>query len=254
MTRWPALVGAIVICGLAVATLVARAGENGVLRVAATALAKEPTYRTTFSIETKSAAAFGAQMSGVFDQRTKLGRFTMQYVFPGAKRISCTMVSGAQKIFIAIASKHRPQYGGKLWVESDIAGLVPVQGFGTKGFDPSSFAAIHDLKKTGTDTVRGVATTTYRGTLRLNKRALNIDNPAVTKAVPSTTRVDIWISGDGLIRRVRDAFVTRTGTLAFTTTTTFEYYDFGVPISVTAPPASQVAQGNAQNAIAACIS
>jgi hypothetical protein len=163
------------------------------------------------------------------------------------------LITSADKVYIAVPPKNRARFGGKAWVASAVAGLLPIQGFGTKGFDPSSFAAIHDLRKTGTDTVRGVATTTYRGTLDIDKSKFTSSNAAFTTSVPDHVPADLWVSSDGLIRKIQDTFVTHAGTIAVTTTSSFEYFDFGVPIQVSAPPSSEVGQGNPQSAIGACV-
>jgi hypothetical protein len=254
MNRWAQLVVAVIICALSATTIAVRAGRDDVLARAADALKKEPSFRTVFSIRSQTRTTFGMEMAGTVDQRTKLGRFTMRFAVPGTRTaINCDLITSADKVYIAVPAKNRARFGGKPWVASAVAGLLPIQGFGTKGFDPSSFAAIHDLKKTGTDTVRGVATTTYRGTLDIDKSKFTSANSAVTTAVPDHVPADLWVSSDGLIRKIQDTFVTHVGTVAVTTTSSFEYFDFGVPIQVNAPRASDVDQGDVQSAIGACV-
>jgi LppX/LprAFG-like lipoprotein len=245
-----------VICGLSVATLIVRAGNNDhVLTDAAKAFAHERSYGTRFSVETKMPSSFGVQMTGSVDQHTQVGRFVMRFTYAGTKRtVTCGMLTSAQNVYIPVKKKDRPRFANKPWVESSVAGLLPIQGFGTKGFDPSTFANIHDLKKTGTDSVRGIPTTVYTGTLHIDRSKLTNTDPAVMNAVPSEAPVEVWVSSDHLIRKLQDTVTSHAGSLSYQTTSTFEFYDFGVPVDIAAPPSSEIDHGNARSAIAACLS
>jgi hypothetical protein len=112
-----------------------------------------------------------------------------------------------------------------------------------------------DITTVGTEQVRGVETTHYRGTLdvaaalsqlpadeqgeigdRLTQ--LGIDPKALSFPL------DVWIDQDDLVRRVLlgvDGSKLPGGSTAGTTATvTLEFYDFGAPVNVTVPPADQV--------------
>ena len=79
---------------------------------------------------------------------------------------------------------------------------------------------IGDVQTIGNETLRGVPTTHYRGTIDA------IDAP-----------VDVWVDGDGRARKVTVATVDRRG---IKVETEIEYYDFGVELDVTVPPARDV--------------
>jgi len=120
------------------------------------------------------------------------------------------------------------------------------------------------VKKVGTATMRGVAVTEYQ---------VNIDPAKAAARLPSSQRasfrqfaaalgsgaipVDVWVDGQNLVRRIQvslhlnaDSGVPSGARLTEST----DFYDFGVPVRVTAPPASQVASlsqmaGSAGNSV-----
>ena len=205
MNRRLSLVAAIVILSLSIATLVVRHGAGDVLKRAADALKKEPSYRTEFSVTTNAQATFALTLDGAVDTRTKVGEFTMRFTYPGSRGlVSCAIITTPNAVYVPIAGKDRARFGGKAWVRSSVAGLIPIQGFGTKGFDPTSFANIDHLRETGTGTVRGFATTTYGGTLHIDRSQLA--QSTLSTEVPSEVPVVLWISSDGLIRKLEDSF------------------------------------------------
>jgi hypothetical protein len=116
-------------------------------------------------------------------------------------------------------------------------------------------------KKVGTATMRGVAVTDYQ---------VNIDPAKAAARLPSSQRasfrqfaatlgsgaipVDVWVDGQNLVRRIQvslhlpaDSGVPAGARLTEST----DFYDFGVPVRVAAPPASQVATMSQMIAVAA---
>jgi hypothetical protein len=114
---------------------------------------------------------------------------------------------------------------------ADASALVQAQ------VDPAgqlaSLSAISDdVRRIGVEAVRGVATTHYAGTLE----------------GPARHTVDVWLDGAGLVRRVVvaiplpkavDGAVDGAGTAAVMKVQA-DFYGFGVPVSVAAPPQAQV--------------
>jgi hypothetical protein len=112
-----------------------------------------------------------------------------------------------------------------------------------------------DVTTVGTEQVRSVDTTHYRGTLdvaaalgqlpadeqgKIGDRLSQLGIDPTALSFP----VDVWIGQDDLVRRVQlgvDGSKLPGGSTAGTTATvTLELYDFGVPVNVTVPPADQV--------------
>jgi hypothetical protein len=124
------------------------------------------------------------------------------------------------------------------------------------GTDPrdllSSLAAVSaSVTELGTATTRGVEVTCFR---------VNIDPAKVVSRVPqwqragfrafvesigaATTPVEVWVDQHNLVRRVRISLHLPTGPGASTgvhITQSVDFYDFGVPVRVSAPPAAEVA-------------
>jgi hypothetical protein len=108
----------------------------------------------------------------------------------------------------------------------------------------------------GKETVRGVDTTHYRGTvdvasalaqLPADKRAEVQSRLAQVGVDPAAVSfpVDVWVDKDDLVRRVQVALdsskiAPTAGTPAITGTVTVELYDVGQPVGITVPPANQV--------------
>ena len=109
----------------------------------------------------------------------------------------------------------------------------------------------------GPATIKGVATTEYKATVDLTKVAEK-KSPAAQAALKSleaqlnatTLPVQIWLDGQGRVRQVSEQVqVSTTAQSSGGTTvpaasgsvsTTVDYYDFGTPVTVQAPPSSQV--------------
>jgi hypothetical protein len=157
---------------------------------------------------------------------------------------------------------------GKEWVAIDAkdsanAGSNTALGIGG-GTDPTKILAYlekvsNGVDKVGTESVRGVETTHYHANVDLAK-AVDREGvpPALHDAISEmagkigTIPVDVYIDGDGLLRREKlsmdfSSFLPgSTGSTgesagAPTINMTLDLYDFGTPVDVAAPPADQVA-------------
>jgi hypothetical protein len=109
----------------------------------------------------------------------------------------------------------------------------------------------------GPATIRGIATTEYKATVDLTKVA-DQKSPTEQAALKSlevqshtsTMPVQVWLDAQGRARQiavqVQDSTTASSNTGSTTPTTsgsvtsTVDYYDFGTPVDVSAPPASQV--------------
>jgi hypothetical protein len=114
------------------------------------------------------------------------------------------------------------------------------------------------VQKVGTENVRGVETTHYRADVDLSKAVDRTDVPSALRDEVGkvagdigTVPVDIYIDGDGLLRREKlemnlGSFLPGAGGASgatgngSTVTMQLDLYDFGAPVNVEAPPADQV--------------
>jgi hypothetical protein len=104
-------------------------------------------------------------------------------------------------------------------------------------------AASEDAHDAGSERVRGTTTTRIEGTFDMQK--VVDQSPPDQRAelqdwlnflaedAPTTVPFQLWIDGDGVARRLR---VEQGGEASVMV----EYYDFGVPVTVSAPPASEI--------------
>ena len=109
----------------------------------------------------------------------------------------------------------------------------------------------------GPATIKGVPTTEYKATIDLTKQA-DQKSPAAQAAIKSleaqlnatTLPVQVWLDAQGRVRQVSKQLQVSTNAQSSGGTTvpaasgsistTVDYYDFGTPVAVQAPPASQV--------------
>jgi hypothetical protein len=104
-------------------------------------------------------------------------------------------------------------------------------------------AASEDVHDRGSETVRGTPTTRVQGTVDLQK-VVDRSPPdqraelqdwldVLAEDAPTTVPFELWIDNSGVARRLR---LDQEGG----TTVTIEYYDFGVPVEIAAPPAREI--------------
>jgi hypothetical protein len=153
--------------------------------------------------------------------------------------------------------------GGKKWLKMDIEKIGKAAGFNLGAFqqpgqgDPSQWIQFlrssSDMKKVGTDTVRGVKTTHYKGVSNLDKLAESVP-AADRKAAKATSEqltkltgitsipVEAWIDSKGLVRRVGmklDYNKLPGSDQGMSVDLTEDLYDFGVKVDVTPPPSDE---------------
>jgi hypothetical protein len=99
-----------------------------------------------------------------------------------------------------------------------------------------------DVTKTGTDTIRGVPATGYRATIDMDKAAAQGDATerkaieAYEKAVGSSTLpVEVWLDGQGRLVREHESVTLTSDGHKVSTDTTVDLYDYGTPVSISAP-------------------
>ena len=168
--------------------------------------------------------------------------------------------------------EHLPEVAaaaGREWIRIDLdklAEAVGVEGLAelvqSQSNDPSAGlqylrGASDSVRTVGKESIRGVGTTWYEATVDVEKAAAGAP-VAQQKTIRSakelfgisTIPTDVWIDGDGLVRRMKQSIDYSAagrserfppGSLPKSMEVTVEFYDFGAPVSVTVPPAEEVA-------------
>jgi hypothetical protein len=145
--------------------------------------------------------------------------------------------------------------GALAWLKVDLAKLGAQQGIDFEQLlqfnqsDPTEAlaylrAAGSDFRELGSEEVRSVGTTRYRGTIDLHKVAAQAPAQArksyervIELSGQSTLPMDVWIDDEGLARRIRFEQQLPNGAAL---KMTVELYDFGADVDVEVPPADQV--------------
>lgn len=182
--------------------------------------------------------------------------------------IGMTMLFLPPKIYLKLpggAGSSLPK--GKTWVAFDTQGIgeaAAVPGLGTFGATSpadllTSLTAVSgSVRKLGTGSVRGVAVTEYQATINPQKAARAASLPAAQRAGyqqfaaslgGNAITADVWVDNANLVRRVTlsmrlpAAMAAGSGSnLGKNTrmTETTDFYDFGIQVHLSPPPAAQV--------------
>ncbi len=149
---------------------------------------------------------------------------------------------------------------GKAWVELSLpsqaaGGSLPFLPLGNVNANPmdllSALTAIASkVTDLGPATIRGVAVTHYRVTVDLAKaeahqlpQARAEFHSFASSLDSATLPVDVWVDGQARVSRIAISFPMPHGSgmpAGFRVSEAADYYDFGVPVQVSAPPASEV--------------
>jgi hypothetical protein len=146
---------------------------------------------------------------------------------------------------------------GKRWLQLDFSGLTGMLGsdaVSTESSNPvDGLEALRgvssDVTEVGPESLRGVESTHYRATIDLAKALAKAPSGArdgardlLDRAGAPTIPVDVWLDAEGRVRKYTmqvdgSSFGARSSTVAVT----YEFYDFGEPVDISAPPADEVA-------------
>ncbi|MGW2523209.1 hypothetical protein ACWC09_40750 [Streptomyces sp. NPDC001617] len=219
------------------------------------------------SARVESATTIGSQLSMKSDGALDWGdgiQGTVTITYTGGTSAELMRQTGTTSMearylpdayYAKMGAKFAEQVGGKHWIRYAYADLANLAGGSgallkdqmrktTPNQSVKLLLASGDVKKVGSEQVRGVDTTHYSGTVDIADFARkNASLPAsqlaalkkaLTQAGVSTETVDIWVDGkDLLVKKVEK------GTMSAGEYTQTAYYsDYGVKVSATRPPAS----------------
>jgi hypothetical protein len=198
--------------------------------------------------------------AGVFDFAHSRGMLSSQ------NPVGMTEVFVPPKAYIKVPAGAAGLPRGKSWMAVDVGtsaglGISPLTAFGGSA-DPADLlasltAVSSSVTKLGTSTIRGVPVTEFR---------VRIDPATAAARLPGWERagflqfaqtlgsgaipVDVWLDGQNLVRQVTLSLNVPVGLGAPAGSgapagerlvESTDFYDFGVPVRVSAPPAAQVA-------------
>jgi hypothetical protein len=145
---------------------------------------------------------------------------------------------------------------GKTWLRVDLAkagkaaGIDFSQLLGGANQSPSDSLALlrssGEFSEVGTETVDGVETTHYHGTIDLQKALAAKDVAAealqrlLELGAPAQYPADVWIDKDDYVRQYKTSYDMTSGGKSMSVSMTMGMSDYGMPVEVSAPPADQV--------------
>ncbi|WP_042387023.1 hypothetical protein [Streptacidiphilus melanogenes] len=157
------------------------------------------------------------------------------------------MMSGTT-MYIGFTGNAPADMKGKHWMKMDLSKNAALASSlnQSNGQDPSTqvklFTSSGDIKRVGTETINGVSTTHYSGTVDFAKLAAQQD-PQLKSLIQqdsklgvSTMNVDLWVNGQNLPVRMHEA---TPASSSVPMDVTIDYTDYGTtPVTVTPPAAS----------------
>ncbi len=196
--------------------------------------------------------------NGAYDFDKKQGRFTLKT----KEGVGADMVITAERLYLKVPTKNA---GDKEWVgvsasaddsaspDSREAQIRQYLDSIRQQVDPRSTldalgANVPDLKKVGSQKIRGTNTTHLAGRVDLSENSIR-KAPADKREGLRQAReafgsdgypVDVWLDGDGRVRRVEYVLEGGTGATATKTTVRLDLFDFGGNSGIVVPPESEV--------------
>jgi hypothetical protein len=253
---------------LAVALLLTGCGNKAtpgeVLAAAAVKTQDAKTSKVSITVDVsgqEAASQLHVTGEGAFDYPGRKGKLSLHIPLtgPGSPPTTVDSVMAGTVVYQHLPAElgaNLPK--GKSWIKLDVSQLSGTGGVPqAQSSDPTQAMQFlrgvsGDVTEVGKEKVRGEDTTHYKATLDLEKaaQAAGQNRDAVeeqikqlgTKSIPA----DIWIDGDGRMRRMHYAIDVKGAQAAAVggqakVAVTLELFEFGTEVSAEPPPADQVA-------------
>ncbi len=224
------------------ALLAAACGDTVSLEPVAKA-ADASTKQTSEHMDLDASVTAGTQVialtgAGDFQNNPARGQFLMRVRANGRDASMQEVVDGTN-VYISSPALMGQLPGAKKWMSVDVSKAGKAMGVDVSDYSSQSpQSVLEQLKATGgvstvgTESLDGVKTTHYRATVdpakveKLYKK--------LAKFKPTYEPVDVWIDGQGLVRRMHMSYTVQ----GSTTDMTASFSKYGEPVSVTVPAAA----------------
>jgi len=191
--------------------------------------------------------------TGTLDNRTLTGTFSIDLsdASPNLGSLDEVLSNGTAYVKIgSVSPKIADALGGKNWVKLDQDEMRQL-GFDSSQSDPRSTLDIlrgvsNEVTDLGHDAVHGVDTTHYHAAIDAKKALTRVPSSQRDRfnrvyGHSRTIPTDVWIDGDGLPRKIVETLSGSAAGDSVRTRTTMEFSDYGAPVHVKIPPASDTA-------------
>lgn len=228
---------------------------------AATKTAKAETYRTSLTGTMTGFTPQTLRMTGTgeVDASSKRARMTIAYDVAGQK-FEAEVAMDWPVMYMHFPPELGAQLpSGKSWIKFDLQKIGKQLGVDLQQLmqvsqaDPSQglqyLRGASNVERVSEESVRGVDTTHYRGTIEFRRVAKEFPElkESIERLIELSTveRVptDVWVDDDGLIRRMRLDYQNMRfapGQPQGDMTMTMELFDFGADVDVEPPPDDEV--------------
>lgn len=209
---------------------------------------------------TIDAAGESGEMTGegVFDYQRSVGRITFDLSALEPELAKMEMILDGTVVYMSGFGEELAP--GKSWMKVDTAKVPSSSQLGGLQFDNPGEeltylrAVSKEVEEKGEDEVRGVPTTRYRAVIDVRKLGELAASEAPPQLRKQTRReatalfeeagvdeapMDVWLDGDGLLRKMTMELAFEAEGEKARTELTLELFDFGVPVQVSRPPASE---------------
>ena len=144
---------------------------------------------------------------------------------------------------------------GKSWVKIDLGAAAKAAGVDLSGLQAATIPSPLELlallqlggfTPAGTETIDGVATMRHKATIDLAQAAMLVGAPAEAAkrlkaaGVSTALPVEVWIGGDGLLRRVTATYASDVAGKSVPFAVTVNLSDYGATVNVEPPAESDV--------------
>lgn len=220
------------------------------IQQAATKTAKAGSLEADFAVSAQGLSGSG---SGVFNSKQRTGQLKMKLDASG-RQIPVDSVVDGDVVYLRSPAFAQATTQHKQWVKLDLAALGSRQGStdlsGLLDASPTPANALAYLqgsstvKKVGSESVDGVATTHYSVAANLDRAAQHLTGATrdtvqgvISHSGVKNLPLDVWVDENGYIRKVRyDEHAGRRQAAQVT----MELHDFGAPVAISAPPSDSV--------------
>ena len=190
---------------------------------------------------------------GSVDFKNQTGEYSVDVAsigLQGRGKVKVLLIGGVMYLSLDALeggdSASMPQLAGKKWLKLDpqVFGGEGAVGQSNPRGGVDALRGVKDVKRVGSERMRGTGTTRYRVTIDAQQAVNNApenEQAEVRNSVAAfgsdNIPADVWIDGKGRLRKVRLHIAaspsTAKGSVAF------EYFDLGARVHVEEPPASE---------------
>jgi hypothetical protein len=191
---------------------------------------------------------------GTFDFESLAGEYSVDVAaigLQGSGKVRVLLVGGVMYLSLDALEggdpSSRPELEGKKWLKLDpklFGGGGEIGQSDPKGSLDALGGVTDEVKRVGSEKVRGTRTTRYRVTIDTEKAAASAPEErrdevrnSVGALGSDTIPADVWVDGKGRLRKVRIHIAASSSTVKGSVA--FEYFDLGTGVSVEEPPASE---------------